>query len=158
MLSAATLALFSAGWSGGAHVSVEHSRPASMDSVASEAAVPTDSKSTAALPGTGFLVVSLDGALIDSPSPTLQFEAKRAIGFGGCNRWNAGYRLNGEGLVFERVASTMRACEAAAMERERAFLDALSRVTRHDFSDSGELVLLAGDVPVIVARRQAAES
>jgi len=107
--------------------------------------------------GPGFAVVSLDGAPIDAPLPTLQFNEERAAGFGGCNRWNAGYALTGEGLTFEQAASTMMACDAAAMTRERAFLDALGRVTRHDFSESGELILLAGDAPVIVARRQAAE-
>ena len=107
--------------------------------------------------GPGFAVVSLDGAPIDAPLPTLQFNEERAAGFGGCNRWNAGYALTGEGLMFEQAASTMMACDAAAMTRERAFLDALGRVTRHDFSESGELILLAGDAPVIVARRQAAE-
>lgn len=97
-------------------------------------------------------VASLNGTSTGESPPTLQFTADGgAGGFAGCNRWTAGAMLTGEGLAFERPASTMMACPEAAMATEKAFLAALSTVTRHDIDDAGQLVLFAGDTAVITA-------
>jgi len=104
-------------------------------------------------------VASIDGKAIDGSPPTLQFMADGgAGGFSGCNRWRAATALSGEGLAFERPASTLMACPEAAMAVEQAFLSALAKINRHDFDATGRLVLLAGDTPVITAARTAADA
>lgn len=101
-------------------------------------------------------VTTLGGTAAGERPPTLQFTADgRANGFAGCNRWMSGAALSGEGLAFDRAASTMMACPDDAMQAERAFLDALSKVTRHDFDEAGNLLLKAGDETVIVAAKAA---
>lgn len=109
------------------------------------------------LVGAEWAVVQLDDRAVATAAPTLGFDAAgRAYGFGGCNRWTSPLALTGEGLGFARAASTMMACADDAMRTEQAFLDALARVTRHDFDDAGNLLLKAGDDTVIVASRTAA--
>lgn len=51
-------------------------------------------------------------------------ERPSARGSGGCNRFFGGFRVAGETIAFERVASTMMAC-GAGMEQEQLFLTAL---------------------------------
>jgi heat shock protein HslJ len=110
------------------------------------------------LAGRTWTVASIDGTTVAGPAPTLEFLAEgRAAGFGGCNRWMAGANLTGESLAFERAASTMMACPEPAMRAERAFLDALAKVTRHDFDEAGNLLLKAGDTTVIVAAPTSAQ-
>jgi heat shock protein HslJ len=104
------------------------------------------------LAGRTWTVASIDGTTVAGPAPTLEFLAEGgAAGFGGCNRWMSPATLTGEGLTFERAASTMMACPEPAMRAERAFLDALAKVTRHDFDDTGNLLLKVSDTTVIVA-------
>jgi putative lipoprotein len=50
-------------------------------------------------------------------------------GSGGCNRLTGTYRVNGDRVSFNRVASTMMAC-MSGMETEQAFLKALSAANR----------------------------
>lgn len=98
-------------------------------------------------------VASLGGSPPGDTPPTLQFMAEgSAGGFAGCNRWMAAATLTGEGLAFNRPASTMMACPEVAMATEQAFLAALARVTRHDFDANGDLLLKAGDETLIVAQ------
>lgn len=97
-------------------------------------------------------VAMIDGTAVAGPAPTLAFtEDRRASGFAGCNRWNAGAQLDGEGLRFGQAASTMMACPDNEMAQERAFLGALASVTRHDFDAAGHLLLMAGDGTRVVA-------
>jgi heat shock protein HslJ len=104
------------------------------------------------LAANAWIVASIDGAAIVGEAPTIGFDRTgRASGSGACNRWMSEIHLTGEGLGFARAASTMMACPEAAMRTERHFLDALARVTRHDFDASGNLLLKAGDDTVIVA-------
>jgi heat shock protein HslJ/membrane-bound inhibitor of C-type lysozyme len=101
-------------------------------------------------------VTSVGGSAAGERPPTLQFMADGgAAGFAGCNRWMSPAKLTGEGLSFERAASTMMACPEEAMKAERDFLDALAKVTRHDFDDAGNLLLKAGDETIIVAAKAA---
>lgn len=98
-------------------------------------------------------VASIGGAPSRERAPTLQFSADgRASGFAGCNRWTSMAELTGEGLSFPHPASTMMACPGDAEQQERAFLDALGRVTRFDVDANGDLLLKAGDETVIVAK------
>ena len=102
--------------------------------------------------GREWSVSIIDDASARQPAPTLRFTGDGGVGgFGGCNRWRAAATLSGEGLRFGQAASTMMACDAEAMAQERAFLDALATVTRHDFDAAGALLLKAGDTTVLVA-------
>ncbi|MGL6290305.1 MAG: META domain-containing protein [Silanimonas sp.] len=97
-------------------------------------------------------VTTVGGNATGERPPTLQFMAGGgAAGFAGCNRWMSPTTLTGEGLSFERAASTMMACPEGAMTTEQAFLDTLAKVTRHDFDEAGNLLLKAGDETIIVA-------
>lgn len=104
------------------------------------------------LSASGWLVAQVFGTPVSNDPPTLNFTVDgRAQGFAGCNTWMAGTRLTGEGLAFDRAASTMMACPDRHMAQERAFLDALATITRHDFDEAGQLLLKSGDNTVIVA-------
>lgn len=106
------------------------------------------------LDGRQWTVSSIDARPTTDAMPTLAFlDDGSASGFAGCNRWTSPLRLTGEGLSFENVASTMMACPEAAMRLEQAFLDAISKVSRHDFDAAGNLLLKAGDTTLIIARR-----
>lgn len=106
--------------------------------------------------GSEWTVTSVGGATTGERPPTLAFSVEgRAAGFAGCNRWMAGAVLTGEGLGFDRAATTMMACPDEAMQAEQAFIDALGKVTRHDFDEAGNLLLKAGDTTLITAARAA---
>jgi heat shock protein HslJ len=59
----------------------------------------------------------------------------RAVGFAGCNRFSASYRLSGDSLSFGPVASTRMACTDGD-ELERSFLAALPAVVTYQVTDS----------------------
>ena len=75
---------------------------------------------------------------------TLVFErdTARAGGFGGCNRWGAGYVVAGDSLRFTAPFSTKMAC-SDGMELERRLLGAIED-TRHYATGGDELRLLGG--------------
>ncbi len=64
-------------------------------------------------------------------------------GYGGCNRFFGGYRLEGGQISFMPIASTRRYCEET-MAVEDAFFKALGKVTRLKVSVEG-LTLLSED-------------
>jgi heat shock protein HslJ/membrane-bound inhibitor of C-type lysozyme len=104
------------------------------------------------LAANAWTVSSVEGTASGERPPTLEFMLDGgAAGFSGCNRWMSPATLTGEGLTFERAASTMMACPEEDMKVEQAFLGALAKVTRHDFDEAGNLLLKAGDDTVIVA-------
>ncbi len=108
----------------------------------------------ALLDGTSWRVTAIGGAAVpEGQEVTLAFEGGRAVGRSACNRYSGDFEITGEGLAFGAVASTMMACDAAAMRSERRFLDRLAAVTRFDFAPDGALVLYAGDTAVVTARR-----
>ena len=71
-------------------------------------------------------------------------------GSGGCNRYNAGFTLTGEGLTFMPGMQTMMACPEAIMNMEHSFHATLETVTRFDIADTGALVLYAGDGSAVI--------
>ena len=80
---------------------------------------------------------------------TLRLQGGQATGHGGCNRFGGPYDLTGEGLRLGPLAATRMACPPPRMATETAVFDALSRVTRFDIDETGALVLIAGDAPVM---------
>lgn len=82
----------------------------------------------------------------------LHTDDRRVMGSTGCNRMTGRYRLEGDALSFEQLASTRRAC-VDGMQTEQAFLDALGRVAEWRVVGQ-QLTLLDADGEVL-ARLQA---
>jgi heat shock protein HslJ len=106
----------------------------------------------AALLSGDWRLVSVKGAPL-AEGATLQLQDGRASGRAACNRFNGGYSLTGEGLGFSALAATRMACPPPAMEEEAAILAAFAAVDRFDIDESGQLVLIGGDVPLLLAAR-----
>jgi putative lipoprotein len=86
----------------------------------------------------------IEWAVVGGLGQTLRLEDGHASGSGGCNRFAGGYRLEGDRLSFEPLASTRMACAPDVMQAETEFLAALGRVARVSVADGG-LVLLDED-------------
>lgn len=73
---------------------------------------------------------------------TISFEAQRASGNTGCNRWFASVTQDGEALRFGDVGTTRMACGAGVQTAtEQSFLAVLA-ATRYAHYDREALVLL----------------
>lgn len=82
---------------------------------------------------------------------TLDFEAARASGYTGCNRWFAAVTQEGEALRFGEIGMTRMACQTGMQAAtERNFL-AVVRATRFGHYDEDALVLL-DDGQQVIAR------
>jgi heat shock protein HslJ len=77
----------------------------------------------------------------------------RVFGQSGCNRFNGGFTLSGEGLGFGATAGTMMACPEDLMQVEQRFLTALPTVDRFDIAPDGALELFSADRVVLRATR-----
>ena len=103
---------------------------------------------------TEWMLVELDGKPVEiaadelAPTLVLDLEEARATGSGGVNRLTGHFALSGNELRFGPLATTRIAGPEAAMQREDAFLGALSRVTSYAL-DGRTLTLLADDVVVV---------
>ncbi len=75
---------------------------------------------------------------------TLRFEAGRVAGSGGCNRFSAECRIDGERLEIGLIASTMMACPEPAASIEAAVLQALALIATWAVEE-GSLVLRDAD-------------
>lgn len=97
------------------------------------------------LAGKGWLVHSLDGvAPLAGSRVTLRFleEDGRVAGTGSCNRYNAGYGLDGESLRFSQAAMTKMACAEELMRQEQHFHAILGGIDRFDMDEAGNLILI----------------
>jgi heat shock protein HslJ len=97
---------------------------------------------------TDWVLVALGGRKLAPPqgrASTLRLasEGRKAAGNAGCNRFGGTYTLEGTGLRFSPLVSTKMFCEGA-MEREHAFLGALSATTSYRI-EGGDLLLLGAD-------------
>ena len=105
-----------------------------------------------AAPSTGAGALSLAGTewrrvdrAADAPhSPTLAFDAERASGSSGCNRWGAEYELSGDQLRFNGGMMTEMACDEPRMATEAAFMPLIEQA-RGVRQDGDALVLLDAD-------------
>ena len=98
-------------------------------------------------------LVELDGERIEpgaemrAPTLVLDLEEAHVSGSGGVNVFMGTFALSESELRFGQLVATLMAGPEPAMERERAFLDALARVTSYAL-DGQLLTLLAGDEAV----------
>ena len=83
------------------------------------------------------------GLLADTGRPlVLGFAEGRLNVEGGCNRLFGGYRIDGDGrLVVSRMASTMMACEPAAMKVDETLSEALAAPATIELAPGDEPVL-----------------
>lgn len=89
------------------------------------------------------LVEGIDIPIPDDVAMTIAFEAGRASGSGGCNRFMGSYEQDGESISLGRLASTRMACAEEVMSAERAYLSALESVT--SWSATGGVLVLSDD-------------
>ncbi len=109
------------------------------------------------LVGTEWVVEDIGGGgIIDRSHLTLVFDRNgRVSGSGGCNNFNAGFSMSGEGVSFGSAAATMKACSEALMKQERRFFEALAKVSRIDFDPvTNALLLIAGDKDIAIRARR----
>ncbi len=101
-------------------------------------------------------VEHVEGAVLpEGAEVSMLFDATagRVFGKSACNRYNGGFTLTGEGLIFGPAAGTMMACPSDLMAVEQTFLRALETVDRFDLAEDGALELVSGATVVVRARR-----
>jgi copper homeostasis protein (lipoprotein) len=107
---------------------------------------------TVSLGETTWTVVEVGGAAVpdEGAAPTLVFdlEESHVAGSGGLNRLMGTFSLTEDELRFGPLATTLMAGPEEAMERERAFLAALARVTAYEL-EGRSLALYADDEIVV---------
>jgi heat shock protein HslJ len=100
------------------------------------------------LPGEELIIsrIVLEGepvAGVTEAKATIAFaEEGNVQGYGGCNRFFGGYRLEGDLITFSAIASTRRYCEET-MAVEDALFMALGKVTK--LKVSGEVLTLLSE-------------
>ncbi len=113
---------------------------------APQAPAPSGPDLAAAITGVEWTVLSIDGIdALGETAPTLTIaEDGSAGGHSGCNRFIGRAALDGETLGFTGIASTLMACDDAAMRVERAYYDALAATATFTLS-GGILALVDAD-------------
>jgi putative lipoprotein len=144
-----------------------HDAPISVPLVsaqgASEAPVADEAgDGLAALPGTRWILVALDGeAIPDGVDATLIFGAEDGSvgGNGGCNSFGGSIAYQEDGTIdISQIMSTMMACEDAKMSTERGLFNALEAAS--DYTIEGETLTLSDESGTVLAEltAQAPES
>lgn len=104
------------------------------------------------LDGTAWVLSALPGReLLPFGSVTLRFEAGRASGTDGCNRYTVPYAATGSTLkVGSAGTSTQMACPPDVMQQARAFMSSLTDARSYRV-DAGQLQLLGADGVVLAS-------
>jgi heat shock protein HslJ len=103
-----------------------------------------------ALIGKGWSAIEIGGAPPAGPAPTLSIADGRVSGSGGCNSYSGEAQVKGASVKFLGVAMTEMAClDAAVMETEQVFMEALNATARAEYSE-GELTFLSKDGEALV--------
>lgn len=102
-------------------------------------------------------VVHADGqlhAVPDSVEATATFAEGAVSGSGGCNRYTAGYTVDGGKLTIGSAAATMMACPEPQTAVEQPFLAALAVVTTYRIEDGQLIWLDAGGQKIATFKAQ----
>jgi heat shock protein HslJ len=100
------------------------------------------------------LSAGLDVEGWESAPPSAMFDDGTVGGSTGCNRFTAGYTVDGDTLELGTIASTKIACLPPADAVERAYLEALGRVAGWR-SEDAQLILLDEDGAELLRYRAA---
>jgi heat shock protein HslJ len=79
---------------------------------------------------------------------SLDWEQRQMSGYGGCNRFRATYRLEGDRVIVDFIESTRRACKGLIMEQETRFFTVLSQVSQITLANNDQLTLTYGEETV----------
>lgn len=108
----------------------------------------------AALAGTNWTFVSIDGAPVAADRPTsLVFEADRMGGSAGCNRFGGSYAIKDGVLTAGRMMATLMACPGPEMRQEAAFFDLMKAPVGVSFPSDGTMVLTGAGGRTAVLKR-----
>jgi heat shock protein HslJ len=102
-------------------------------------------------------VIHADGqlhAVPDSVEATAAFAKGVVSGSGGCNRYTAGYTVDGGKLTIGSAAATMMACPEPQTAVEQPFLAALAVVTTYRIEDGQLIWLDAGGQKIATFKAQ----
>jgi heat shock protein HslJ len=101
-----------------------------------------DAEEPPSLNGTSWtLVEGTEITIPDDVEMTIAFEAGRASGSGGCNRFTGSYDQDGESISLGKLALTRMACAEEVMSAERAYHSVLESVT--SWSATGGVLVLS---------------
>lgn len=95
------------------------------------------------------LASGIDVAGWEAVAPGATFADGTVSGSTGCNRFTAGYEVDGDALTIDTIASTRKACAPPADAVETAYVDALARVAGWRVDDEGLTLLDADTAPVL---------
>jgi heat shock protein HslJ len=97
--------------------------------------------------------VPLTGDRLRDDSYAIDFYAEGFVGYGGCNRFSAGYSRSGDMLTARPPwGSTVGRCAEPVMSRERRLLQILSQPVRVSLPDSDTLLLIGATGTIRLAR------
>jgi putative lipoprotein len=90
-----------------------------------------------ALPGTSWLVTSINRVPTTDPKPTIEFAADGNVsGTTGCNQYNGTYTVDGKKITFSPLASTLVACtDPATSAQESIFIETVQGATNWAIDD-----------------------
>ena len=75
--------------------------------------------------------------MVPSTELTADFVGDRVSGTGGCNRFNGGFKTDGNQISVGPLASTFKACEESIMTQESRYLKALQAAKRYEVDSNG---------------------
>lgn len=112
--------------------------------------------SQALLTGPEWQVRTIDGEkVIEGSRITLHFtDDGKVHGRTGCNLYDGGYQMTGEGLTISPLSQTRMACAPSVMKQEQDLIDVLQSVERFRIDDAGVLVLEGSDYQILEANRR----
>lgn len=112
-----------------------------------------DSKSL--LTGAEWQVQKIDNEkVIGEARITLHFtDDGKLHGRTGCNLYNGGYQMTGEGISIRALSQTRMTCTPSIMKQEQTLLNVLQTVERFRIDDAGALVLEVADNRTLKAQR-----
>jgi len=116
-----------------------------------------DAGGSAASPDGEWALLTLNGApLLAGSAINATFDEEKITGYSGCNSYGGAYTVKGDALQLGEIAMTQMAClEDGVMDQERAYMEALSNVTKFRLdNDRLELLDASGAALLVYARME----
>ena len=108
----------------------------------------------AALTGTNWSFVSIDGVPVAADRPTsLAFDGAKLSGSAGCNRFSGSYESKDGTLTAAPLMATKMACPGAGMAQESGFFALMRGPVSLSFPSDGTLVLTGAERRTAVLKR-----